>query len=266
MDSFLVVKLLNINFAPSTSTLLFGLQTGVVGSIITIPSIFSFALASVLMPSLSADYTNKDFENFDKKVKLSFKLTLFIVLPCAVFLIINAGNIINLLYGSKINGFGVNGQYVSKNLLIISSISVVFSGINQLSAVILQNLNKKSLPIINLGFGVACKIVIELMFIPSKRMGIYAYAIANVVGFIVAGILNLYSLEKYSANIIDMKYLTKQFGLATAVLGLLVVFNLFNSTLMFIIGSLSTIIIYLVGCYLLKLFSKNDIKLLINNK
>ena len=218
------------------------------------------------MPSLSVDYMNRDFEKFNQKVNLAFKLTLFIVLPCAVFLAINAGNIISLLYGSRINGFGVNGQYIAKNLLIISSISVVFSGVNQLSAVILQNLNKKSLPIINLGLGIVCKIVIELMFVPSKRMGIYAYAIANVVGFVVAGVLNLYSLERYSANILDIKYLTKQFGLATIVLSLLVVFNLFNSTLIFLLGSIFTIIIYLVGCYLIKLFSKNDIKLLINSE
>ncbi|MBO5909945.1 MAG: oligosaccharide flippase family protein, partial [Clostridia bacterium] len=143
IDSFLVVKLLNLNLPNETSTLLYGLQSGAVGSLISIPGIFSFALASVLMPSLSKDYVNKNFERFNNKASLSFKLVLFIALPCAVFFAVNASNIINILYGASINGFGVNGQYVAKNLLIISSISVVFSGINQLSAIILQNLDKK---------------------------------------------------------------------------------------------------------------------------
>ena len=266
VDSFLVVKLLNINFQKSTSILLYGLQSGVVGSIISIPSIFSFALASVLMPTLSSDYSSKNMDRFNKKTSLAFKLILFVALPCAVFFAVNASSIIDLLYGSGINGFGVNGQYLAKNLLIISSVSVVFSSINQLSAIILQNLNKPHLPIINLGLGMACKLIIELMFIPSKKLGIYAYAIATIVGFVVAGVLNLYEVERYCPRLFNIKYLTKQFILCAIVFLLLTIFKLFNSTPVFILGSIFTIIIYLVGVYLIKLFSKKDINLLINTE
>ena len=266
VDSFLVVKLLGTNYANTTATLLYGLQSGSVGSIISIPSIFSFSLVSVLMPSLSADYANKNYDKFNQKTNLAFKLTIFIALPCAVFFAVNASNIINLLYGSGINGYGVNGQYVAKNLLIISSISVVFSAINQLCAVILQNLNQKALPIINLSIGMACKLALELMFVPSKRLGVYAYAISSVVGFVVAGVLNLYAVERYSSNIIDIKYLTKQFALATLVFGLLTVFKLLGSTWAFVLGSMFTAITYLVGVYVIKLFSKQEMKLLINSE
>lgn len=264
VDSFLVVKLLSITVTKQTSILLYGLQSGVVASIISIPSIFSFALASVLMPSLSGDYAGKDEAKFNAKTGLALKLILFIALPCAIYFAINASNIINLLYGSGINGFGVNGQYVAKNLLIISSVSVVFSSINQLSAVVLQNLNKQFLPIMNLGIGMACKLIIELMFIPSRRLGIYAYAIASAVGFIVAGVLNLYEVERYCPKVIDIKYLTKQFILCAIVFGLLTLFKLFNSIWVFVLGSIFTIIIYLIGTYLIKLFTKKDIKRIFN--
>lgn len=266
IDSFLVIKLLNINFANQTSTLLYGLQSGVVGSIISIPSIFSFALASVLMPTLSGDYVSKDFDKFNQKTSLAFKLTLFVALPCAVFFSVNASNIIDLLYGGGINGFGVNGQYLAKNLLIISSISVVFSSVNQLSAVILQNLNQKHLPIINLAIGMACKLIIELMFVPSGRLGIYAYGIATAVGFVVAGVLNLYEVERFCPHMFNIKYLTKQFILCAVVFLLLTIFKLFNSAWVFVLGSTFTIIIYFVGVYLIKLFTKKDIDLFINNE
>ena len=265
VDSFLVVKLLNLRFPAQTSTLLYGLQSGVVGAIVSIPSIFSFALASVLMPTLSTDFASKNINKFNQKTNLAFKLILFVALPCAVFFAVNASNIINLLYGSGINGYGVNGQYVAKNLLIISSVSVVFSSINQLSAVVLQNLNKKSLPIINLGIGVLCKLVIELMFIPSG-LGVYAYSIACASGFVVAGVLNLYAVERYSGYMIDVKYLTKQFALSVVVFGLLTVFKLINLMWVFISGSIFTVIIYLVGVYVAKLFDKDEINLLINSE
>jgi len=266
IDSFLVVKLLGLNFPNETATLLYGIQSGAVNSIISIPSIFSFALASILMPSLSVDYAKKDYVRFNQKTGLALKLTLFIALPCAIFFALNSSNIIHILYGNEINGFGVNGQYVAKNLLIISSVSVVFSSINQLTSVILQNLNKKMLPIINLGVGMACKIAIELMFIPSKELGVYAYSIAIVVGFVVAGILNLYAVERYSNNIIDIKYLIKQFGISMLVFGLFVIFKIFDSTWVFILGSMFTAIIYLISAYVFKLFSKQDVKLLINSE
>ena len=266
VDSFLVVKLLNINFYKSTSILLYGLQSGVVGAIVSIPSIFSFSLASVLMPTLSGDYATKDFNKFNQKTSLAFKLMIFVALPCAIFFAVNASNIINLLYGNGISGFGVDGVYVAKNLLIISSISVVFSSINQLSAVILQNLNKTHLPIINLGIGMACKLIIELMFVPSGRLGVYAYSIATAVGFVIAGMLNLYEVERLCPHLIDIKYLVKQFILCAIEFALLIVFKLFASTTVFVLGTIFTIIVYLVGVYAIKLFSKKDINLLINNK
>lgn len=266
VDSFLVVKLLSINLPKTTSILLYGLQSGVVGSIISIPSIFSFALASVLMPALSGDYASKNENMFNQKTSLAFKLILFVALPCAIFFAINSSSIIDLLYGSSINGFGVNGQYLAKNLLIISSISVVFSGINQLSAIVLQNLNQKHLPIINLVIGMACKLIIELMFIPSGRLGVYAYSIATAVGFVVAGVLNLYGVEKYCAYIFSIKYLTKQFILCAVVFTLFTIFKIFASTWVFVLGSIFTILIYFIGVYLIKLFSKDDIKLFINNE
>ena len=266
VDSFLVTRLLSIHLPTQTATLLFGLQSGAVGSIISIPGIFSFALVSVLMPRLSTDYANGNIEQFNQKIKLAFKLILFIALPCAILFAVNAGRIINLLYGTNINGFGVNSQYVAKNLLIISSFGVVFASINQLSAIILQNLDKKSTPIINLAMGVACRLVIELMFIPSKKMGIYAYSIAIIIGFIVSAVLNMYAIEREGFGLFDAEYLTKQFGLGVLVLALLAIFKLFNSNTVFILGLLFVVIVYLIVAYLIKLFKKQDINLITNSE
>jgi len=266
VDSFLVTKLLSVRFSNITATLLYGIQTGVVGSIVSIPSLFSFALVSVLMPVLSKEYSDRNIEKFNQKISLAFKFILFVCLPCAIYFAINASNIIKVIYNNSIDGFGVNGQYVAKNLLIISSVSVVFSSINQLSAIILQNMNKRALPIINLLIGVASKLLIELMFVSSSKIGIYAYGIASVTGFVVAGILNLYVVERYVNGLFNFKHLLKQFSLCVGVIGLLIIFKLFNSISVFIIGSIFTIIIYLICVYLIKLFSKEDIKVFINNE
>lgn len=266
IDSVLVVKLLKINFSQDASTLLYGLQTGVVGSILSIPSIFSFSLASVLMPSLSKNYASKKFDLFQQKVGLSFKLAIMIALPFGIFFAVFAPDIINILYGSKINGFGLDGQNISTILLTISSLLVVFSCINQVSSVILQNLNKKTIPIINLSLGMICKLIIELLFIPSKKLSIFAYAIAMVVGYVVSACLNVYAVAKYTQRIFDVKYVLKQI-IACLILAIcLVVFKGLNLQMAFILGSIFSAIIYLIIIYLIKLLNKNEIKFLFNNE
>lgn len=266
IDSMLVVRLLNVNFGKSASTLLYGLQSGVVGSILSIPSVFSFSLASVLMPSLSRDYAEKRFDLFNEKVGLSFKLAIIVALPFAIFFAVFAPNIIGLLYGGKINGFGIDGQTVSSILLVISSVMVVFSCLNQVSSVILQNLDKKTIPIINLGVGMICKLIIELTFIPSKRLNIYAYATAVVIGYVVSACLNMYAVLKFSKNAFDIKYIVKQIMSSLALIVVLAIFKLMNMQIAFILGSIFSAIIYLIIIYLIKILNKNEIKFLFNNE
>lgn len=266
IDSVLVVKLLKINFSKQASILLYGLQAGVVGSILSIPSIFSFSLASVLMPSLSKNYANKQYDLFQQKVALSFKLAVMIALPFAIFLGIFSPNIISVLYGGKINGFGLDGQNISAILLTISSLLVVFSCVNQVCSVVLQNLNKKTIPIINMGLGMVCKLIIELLFIPSKRISIYAYAVAMVVGYVVSACLNVYAVVKYTKKIFDIKYVLKQVFACLILAVCLCVFKALNLQTAFILGSLFSAIVYLIIIYFIKLLNKNEIKFLFNNE
>lgn len=266
VDSVLIVKLLSVNFNKSASALLYGLQSGVVGSVLSIPSIFSFSLASVLMPSLSKNYADKEYDLFNEKVGLSFKLSIIVALPFAIFFIVFAPSIIGLLYGNKINGLGIDGQTVSSILLTISSAMVVFSCINQVSSVILQNLNKKNIPIINLTIGMVCKLIIELAFIPSRRLSIYAYAIAMVVGYVVSACLNLYAVIKYSKNMFDLKYVVKQTLVCLPLVVMLIIFKLLGSQIAFILGSIFSAIIYLIIIYLIKILNKKEIKFLFNNE
>ena len=265
IDSFLIVKLLGINFAKQTSTFLYGLQAGVVGSLVSIPNIFSFALVSVLMPALSSAYSNKNLQAFKDRVKLSFKLILFVTVPCVIFFIVNSSNIIKLIYSNGLDGYGVDGVYVSKNLLIISSVGIVFSGVSQLCSVVLQNINKKSIPIINLAIGLSSKLLIELMFVPSARIGVYAYAIAMVLSCVITGVLNLYAVQKYLYNIVDLKFLSKLTLSCVIVLLIMIVMKMLVEGSMFVLSSVFIIIIYFVIIYLFKLFSKEDIKIF-NNK
>ena len=72
-DSILVVNLLNINFKQSTSVFLYGLESGAVSSLVSLPTIFSFAIASVILPSITSANTG---ENRDIVLRVAIKIIL----------------------------------------------------------------------------------------------------------------------------------------------------------------------------------------------
>lgn len=265
IESFLVVKLLNVNYSLNASTLLYGLQTGVVGSLVNMPNIFSFALASVLMPSLSSDCSQEDKVKFNSKIKLAVKLAVWIGLPCSAFIAINSSTIIDLVYGEQINGFGVDAQHIATALMIINSIVIVFSCLNQIFAVVLQSMNKKVLPIISLGIGIIVRFAIELVFVPNGNIGVYGFGVAVVVCFVISCILNLIFVSKLIGNIIDMKYLFKQICAIICVSLSIIIFANLNGYSAFTLGAIFSIIVYFILTILFKLFTKKDINLLLKN-
>ena len=74
IDSFLTVNLLNINFSTQTSTELFGIQSGMVNSLINFPVIFSLALSTSLLPSLTYYKTKNRVGEVKSKISESLNL------------------------------------------------------------------------------------------------------------------------------------------------------------------------------------------------
>lgn len=87
-DSFVVINLLSINFTNQFSTIMYGIQSGMVNSLINFPVIISVAISLSLLPSLTfLIVTNKKAEA-SKKLKEVFNIIWIIVLPCIVVFII----------------------------------------------------------------------------------------------------------------------------------------------------------------------------------
>jgi len=101
IDSVLVVKLLTRNFSVDASVYLYGLQSGVVVTLINVPTVITFALSSVLLPLLSKDYEKSNTEAYNKKISLALKVIITFAIPCVVFVLFYPDKIINLLYHNK---------------------------------------------------------------------------------------------------------------------------------------------------------------------
>lgn len=261
IDSILVVKLLNRNFNSSMSTYLYGLQSGVVSTLISFPSVITFSLVSVMLPTLTRDFQSKNEENYSNKVSFAIKLILILVIPCAIFALFYPNEIIGLLYSNRLNGFNVNGVELTSKLLFWSAFNIVFLCFSQFLSICLQAREKRYLPAINNTVGMLVKLVLEIVFVPSTALNIMSYTLASSVGYFVIFFLNFYELKSEVKIKIEYQFWVKLTTVNIVVLISSLCFMLIgNSSYKFLIVGIFSVVIYLTLLVVLKIFSKTDIK------
>ena len=260
VDSILVVKLLSNNFANNVSVFLYGLESGAVSSLVTIPTIFSFALASVLLPNIAKD-TNGWNKNYN--LSLSIKIILTIVVPCVICFVFIPDRLLYLLYGDRLCDLGIDGTKIAGALLSLSGIGMVALSINQIYSVSLQGINERIVTIRNMIIAVVVKFIIELIFLPTIMLNIYSLAIANTVCYIVALALNHAEIVRVFRLKINYTFGAKLLlSNSLMVLSMIGILAFGNSTPNTLLSGVVGVIVYLGSLIILKIFNKNDLAML----
>lgn len=259
VDSLIVVNLLSMNFDRKTSIYLYGLESGAVNNLVSLPTIFSFAIASVILPNIS---NTRHMFNKNFKLNLSLKIILIISLPCAVCMLLFPNQLISLLYGTRLSAFGFNGNEIASSLLAISGLGVVFLSINQLFASSLQAIDKRIVTVKNLLIAVTIKFAIEIAFLPTQ-VGICALAISNTACYCVVATLNYFSIrENFKLNIgtdFFAKIILSNFVL---LLVLLIMFNANLNAFLTLTALCVGGMFYLVSLWIFKIYTKKDLAML----
>lgn len=257
VDSLIVVNLLCRNFSQTCSIFLYGLESGAVSSLISLPTIFSFAIASVVLPNLSID-----IKKFNKNNSFNFalKIVLIITIPFVLYFLLVPNRIITFLYSNKLNDLGLNGTNISSRLLAISSLGIVFVGVNQIFSSSLQAENRRIATIKNMIFAVAVKLILELIFIPTKALNIYSLSIANVVCYMIVAVLNGIEIKRVFAVDIEYNfYKTIIFASICLLLTMVAIMSINTNLMTTIIAGLMSISVYVFVLFKGKVFSKKDI-------
>ncbi|MBR6778733.1 MAG: oligosaccharide flippase family protein [Clostridia bacterium] len=260
VDSLVVVNLLAKNFARPMSVFLYGIETGAVSSLVSLPTIFSFAIASVIMPNIALK--NRQ-HNRSQSLAFALRVILIITIPCALCFLVVPNRLISLLYSDGLNGLGVQGLNIAFRLLAFSSVGVVFLAINQIYTSSLQAVDERFVTIRNLSIGVLIKFLIEIAFLPSKYLNIFALTIANTACHLTAMVLNHFEIQQHFKIYFDFVF-TGKLVIANGlmVLSLICVLALSQSWVVTIIGVLVAVIVYLYSLYMLKIFNKKDLAII----
>lgn len=193
VDSFLVVNLLMITgIASGSATSLLGLQAGVVEPLVNLPVTISVSIAIALLPNISKLNAKSETEQVKNLVCKVFEITLSISVCCALCFIIFGSQALDFLYGRS---FAPDELVVASKLLFLASFNIILISLVQISASVLQGLNKSKFTVKSLFIGCGVKILLEVALILTPGVGIFGATISGGVCYFIVLALNLRKIK-----------------------------------------------------------------------
>ena len=258
VDSFTVVRLLKPKIGEEANVL-YGILSGKVDILTSMPLAFNIAFATALVPAISAARIKKDNETINKRISFSLLVTLLIGLPCTIGMLVFAEGILKLLFPSASSG---------TILLAISALTIIFTALAQTINGALQGLGKVRVPAIALGCGVITKIIANVLLIPIN--GIYANgaAIGSVLCHIVSFTIVYATLRKTVKLDFKLHRLIIRPLIATTIMTVIsyityIFINQFiGIRIATIVAIAIAVVVYGISIIALRIFSKEDILML----
>ncbi len=259
IDSTTVVRGLKTFMDESAAKIQYGILSGKVDTLTSLPLSFNIAFATALVPALSYARAKKDMETANKRVSFSILVTILIGLPCTAGMCIFANQILKLLFPTQTAG---------TLLLQISSIAIIFNVLAQTINGALQGLGKVMIPALAFTAGVIAKLILNIVLVPIPEIGVNGAAIGSIVCNVIACAIGFSVLRKnIEVKFKFSKYVFKPI-IATLIMSVcsyaiyLIVDKFLPMKIATIIGILTAVIIYALTVIVLKIFTKEEIHMI----
>ena len=181
----LTSALLKCGYSMKYITLNYGIITGYTMPLLLLPSFFTSAISSSLLPIISKAYINKNIIYIKKKIKEGIGLSLLIGIPITVFLFFFPDFFLKILYQTT----------SGTNYLKALAFPFLFYYIELPLSAILQATNKAKEVMLDNIIGIVLKTI--LIYLTSLlNIGLYSYVIAYSINTIIVSILHIIHIRK----------------------------------------------------------------------
>lgn len=211
--SFMMRRLVAGGFSITEASARYGIFSTQYLKVLFIPVTIATALATAIIPSISAAAAVNDGKMLGRRISRSLKTILMISVPAAVGMTVLAKPIVNILFPTAPDGW---------DLLMLGSWTLVLISLVSIQTAILQGIGKTYVPTIHLVIGLALKLVINYNLISIKSINIKGALIGNAVCYIFASYMNYRSIKKLSGVRLDVKRLFNRPLSVSIIMGLLV--------------------------------------------
>ena len=190
IDLFIVPKQLeSAGYTVHEATALFGYLSGMANGVIQLPAILTMALATSLVPAVSAAFSNGNHAVIIQRVHTVMRIANVITIPACCGLAVLAVPISRLLYATPAAGAAI----------CVLSISVFLVGVQQITGALLQGMGRTVIPLVNMAIGAGIKIFLSWHLTAVPALGIVGAAWATNAGLLAAALLNLYFARRFVA-------------------------------------------------------------------
>ena len=259
VDSFTVVRNLKLFMPEDRATALYGILGGKVDTLTTLPLAINVAFSTALVPAISAAKARNDRKTITQKTSFSLLVSMLIGLPCTVGMFVFAQPILNLLFPNANDG---------ALILQISSLTIIFTILDQTINGALQGYGKLMIPTFSLGMGVLTKLIINLTLVKNPNIGVYGAAIGSVACHMVAFTIAFTALRKYiKLDLTFSKFVVKPV-LATTIMAIISYFiyltlsGIIAERLATLVAIVIAVIIYVLLIAILRIFTKDEVKMM----
>lgn len=190
---------------------IWGVYSSIYMLMINVPIAISNALASSVIPSLTAAVAKNDRSKVLSRVNLSIRFTMLIAIPSAVGLTVLSGPIVKMLFSVGVD--------LGAELLLTGSAAVVFFSLSTVMNAILQGINHMATPVKNAAVSLVIHMLALAGCLYGLNMGIYGVVFANMLFGLGMCLLNGRSIAKYLQYRQEMKKTFLLPALASLVMG-----------------------------------------------
>lgn len=260
VDIVTVVKGLKTFLPDAVAKAQYGILSGKVDTLATLPLSFNIAFATALVPSVAGLLAKGDKQTASKRISLSLLITMIIGLPCTFGMMVFANPILNLLFpNAPEGGF----------LLQIFSLTIIFAVLMQTTNGALQGLGRIMVPAITSFIGVMLKLILNIVLVQNPNFGVNGAAIASVVNNFFAFFLSFIVLKKtIKLNLNFTKFILKP-AIATIAMCAcsyfiytILIGGIISAKLATILAIIIAVIIYVVMVVILKIFDEDEITMI----
>jgi len=219
LDALLIPKCLQLaGYAAREATTLFGQLGGSAFTLLTFPSVFTFALATSLVPAISEAASRNQLQIVRARSAEAIRLTVLIGIPCLIIL---------FYFSLPLTSFFKSKEIAP--ILRVLALGGIFLYIQQTTTGILQGLGKVHLPVLHSIIAAIIRIPILVYFTALPQWGLRGAALAFTIGYIIMAVLNLMAISRYTGMALDLQRFFLQ--PVSGGIGMLLIFHLLDPIL-----------------------------------
>lgn len=276
IDSAMLKNLMTgIGISSEDATVRYGIYSGMVITMINVPTALAMAMSTNLVPSIASGMARKDKSYVIHETSTGLRIASVVGFPCSIGMSLLSRPIIFLCYGDSPK-YSFDQLMLGGSLLELSAMTIILFTMVQATSGILQGAGKQKIPMVTLVAGVICKITLNTILVRQPTINIHGAPIASLTCYTVSMIPNLYYACKYTGYRFSLGDIVLRPLGASLLMGLSVwavyhfIFHgdsclqstgFISRLLPVIIPVVIGMIVYLVSAFLLKAIRSEDLPL-----